>query len=301
MLKRSITGLIIVAVLAGFVALREVSVLFFDALVLALVYGAIVELCFALKLFNKKFSATILLLYPAVLACIYIFSPTIKDCVTLQVLSFIVIFAVSMFKELIVLANKRRNNELDDDERSINTGLLSETVCTLGIAVYPISLVSTLMGINHFGMNLGYIGIILVFGISMCTDTFAYLFGSMIKGKKLCPEISPKKSISGFVFGALGGILVSLLCMYLFYFKGMLTSPIMGLDTLQVVVMFTSIGIIGTFITQFGDLVASAIKRKTGIKDFGSIFPGHGGIMDRIDGAMFNALLVFVVFVLFLA
>ena len=56
----------------------------------------------------------------------------------------------------------------------------------------------------------------------------------------------------------------------------------------------------GTFLTQFGDLVASAYKRKAGIKDFGSIFPGHGGVMDRVDGSMFNALLVFVVFVLFL-
>ena len=123
----------------------------------------------------------------------------------------------------------------------------------------------------------------------------------MIKGKKLCPEISPNKSISGFVFGAIGGVLVSLLCMYLFYFKGLLLSPITTLSTFLAVIMFTSLGLIGTFVTQFGDLVASAIKRKTGIKDYGSIFPGHGGFMDRIDGAMFNALLVFVVFTLFLA
>ena len=157
-----------------------------------------------------------------------------------------------------------------------------------------------MFGLNHFGLNLGYIGIILVFGVSMATDTFAYLFGSLIKGKKLCPEISPNKSISGFVFGAIGGVLVSMLCMYLFYFKGLLVSPILELSTLEAVIMFSTIGIVGTIITQFGDLVASAIKRKTGIKDFGSIFPGHGGVMDRVDGSMFNALLVFVVFVLFL-
>jgi len=301
MLKRTITGTIIIAVLAGFIALREVSVLFFDALVLALIYGAVVELCFALKLFNKKFSSAILLFYPVALACIYIFSRTIKECISLQVLSFILIFAICMFKELVVLAIKRKNNELEVDERARNTVLLSETVSTLGIAVYPVTLIGCLFGLNHFGMNLGYIGIILVFGISMATDTFAYLFGSMIKGKKLCPEISPNKSISGFIFGAIGGVLVSYLCMYLFYFKGLLLSPITTLTTFQAVIMFTSLGLIGTFVTQFGDLVASAIKRKTGIKDYGSIFPGHGGFMDRIDGAMFNALLVFVVFILFLA
>ena len=301
MLKRTITGFFIIAVLAGFIALREVSVLFFDALVLALIYGAVVEICFALKLINKKFSAIVLLVYPAALACIYIFAGTIKECITLQVLSLIIIFAICMFKELIVLSLKRKNAEIETDERARNSGLLTETVGTLGLAVYPITLIGSLFGINHFGMNLGYIGIILVFGISMATDTFAYLFGSMIKGKKLCPEISPNKSISGFIFGALGGILVSMLCMYLFYFKGMLESPITLLSTLEAVLMFVSLGVIGTFITQFGDLVASTIKRKTGIKDFGSIFPGHGGFMDRIDGAMFNAILVFVVFTLFLA
>jgi len=301
MLKRTITGFFIVAVLAGFVALREVSVLFFDALVLALIYGAVVEMSFALKLFDKKFSAVILLAYPIVLACIYIFSTSLKMCILLQLLSLVVIFAVCMFKELIILGVKRKNNELEDDERKRNSTLLAETVTTLGLVVYPISLLGCLFGINHFGMNIGYIGIILVFGISMITDTFAYLFGSLLKGPKLCPEISPKKSISGFVFGAIGGILVSLLCMYLFYFKGLLESPIVTLSVLEAVVMFVSIGLIGTFVTQFGDLVASAIKRKTGIKDFGSIFPGHGGVMDRVDGAMFNSFLVFVVFALFLA
>ena len=77
-------------------------------------------------------------------------------------------------------------------------------------------------------------------------------------------------------------------------------SVILTLSTLEAVIMFVSLGVVGTFATQFGDLVASTIKRKTGIKDFGSIFPGHGGFMDRIDGAMFTSLLVFIVFALFL-
>ena len=300
MLKRTITGLFIVLVLAGFTWLREVSVLFFDALTLVLIYGAIVELAFALKLFNRKFFVTLLFAYPIALACIYIFSGSVLQAIALQILCMLVIFVLCMFKEIIVLGIKRKNNDTEEDERERNSGLLNETVGTLGLCVYPISLIGALFGINHFGLNLGYIGIILVFGISMCTDTFAYLFGSMIKGTKLAPEISPKKSVSGFVFGALGGIGVSLLCMYLFYFKGLLPSAILNLSTLQAVIMFVSLGVIGTFATQFGDLVASTIKRKTGIKDFGSIFPGHGGFMDRIDGAMFTSLLVFIVFALFL-
>ena len=199
-----------------------------------------------------------------------------------------------------MLGIARKNNQTESDERTLTSGLLNETVGTLGLCVYPITLIGALFGINHFGLNLGYIGIILVFGISMATDTFAYLFGSLIKGVRLAPEISPKKSVSGFIFGALGGIGVSMLCMYLFYFKGLLASPIMNLSTFEAVMMFVSMGLIGTLLTQFGDLVASTIKRKTGIKDFGSIFPGHGGFMDRIDGAMFTSLLVFIIFALFL-
>ena len=176
MLKRTITGFFIIVVLAGFIALREVSVLFFDGLVLALLYGAIVEMCFALKLFNKKFFVSVLFIYPIALACIYIFSTSVLQALLLQLLSLILVFAMCMFKELIVLANNRKNNETETDERKLTSNLLLETVSTLGLLVYPVSLIGALFGINHMGMNIGYIGIILVFGISMCTDTFAYLF-----------------------------------------------------------------------------------------------------------------------------
>lgn len=300
MLKRTITGFFILVVLGGFVALRSVSVLFFDALILALLYGTIVEMCFALKLFNKKFFVSILFIYPIILACIYIFSTSITQCILLQLFAMLVVFALCMFKELIYLGAKRKNNETEPDERELSRGLLSETASTLCLLVYPVTLVGCLFGINHMGMNIGYIGIILVFAVSMCTDTFAYLFGSLLKGPKLAPEISPKKSISGFIFGAIGGLAAAGLCLYLFHFAGLLPSAIAGMSTLNAVLLFSVIGLLGTFLTQFGDLVASTIKRKTGIKDFGSIFPGHGGFMDRIDGAMFNSLLVFVVFALFL-
>lgn len=299
MLKRSITGFFIVAILAGVVALRQVSVLFFDALVLVLMYGALIEMCFALKLFNKKFYLGIVLVYPAILACIYIFSELVVQSILLQLLLGAVVFIVCVFTELISLASKRKNGEIETDERELHRGLFSETISTLGFVVYPITLIGTLWGINHFGLNLGYIGIILVFGISMITDTFAYIFGSLIKGKKLAPEISPNKSIAGFVCGAIGGVLVSVICLYLFYYKGLMPSIIVSLEEWKAILMFVLIGVLGTFMTQFGDLLASVIKRKTGIKDFSNVFPGHGGFMDRIDGAMLNSLLVYVVILLF--
>ena len=73
-----------------------------------------------------------------------------------------------------------------------------------------------------------------------------------------------------------------------------------GVPSANLIATFVLLGVFGTFLTQFGDLVASAFKRKVGIKDFGNIFPGHGGFMDRVDGLMFTAALVYVLFALFI-
>ena len=62
---------------------------------------------------------------------------------------------------------------------------------------------------------------------------------------------------------------------------------------IAVLLPFLIIGVVGSFITQLGDLIASAYKRKHGIKDFSNVFPGHGGFMDRVDGLMFNSVLIY--------
>ena len=64
-------------------------------------------------------------------------------------------------------------------------------------------------------------------------------------------------------------------------------------------VMFTVIGLVSSVMTEFGDLVESVIKRKIGVKDMGKILPGHGGILDRIDGTLFTSTFIYIVFVLF--
>ena len=132
------------------------------------------------------------------------------------------------------------------------------------------------MGINHFGLNIGYIGIIMTFAISMMTDVFAYLFGSLIRGAKMAPEISPKKSVAGMIFGALGGMLAAGLGYLFFVHLGWFGNAFSGASSANVIATFVLLGVFGTFLTQFGDLVASAFKRKVVIKDFVNIFPGHG-------------------------
>jgi CDP-diglyceride synthetase len=111
------------------------------------------------------------------------------------------------------------------------------------------------------------------------TDIFAYFIGSALGKHKLCPHLSPKKSIEGAIGGVIGSVALCALFAYLF-------APYLMLH-------FVLIGLIGSPFAQCGDLAASAYKRKMGIKDYSNLIPGHGGIMDRIDSMLFMAPFVF--------
>lgn len=115
---------------------------------------------------------------------------------------------------------------------------------------------------------------LLVFIGAWITDTMAYFTGFLFGKHKLIPEVSPKKTVEG----AIGGTLFSGI-FYVLY--GLVVSKITNID-MQLWSLFVA-GIVAAVVAQFGDLVASIIKRQTGIKDFGNIFPGHGGILDRFD------------------
>ncbi|MCL2110814.1 MAG: phosphatidate cytidylyltransferase [Clostridiales bacterium] len=113
------------------------------------------------------------------------------------------------------------------------------------------------------------------------TDIFAYFTGKAIGSHKLCPSISPKKTVEGAIGGVLGSVLLCGLFGYFFIPGGLATCII--------------IGVLGGIVSQLGDLSASVMKRKIGIKDWGAAIPGHGGILDRIDSVLFTAPLVFYV------
>lgn len=126
--------------------------------------------------------------------------------------------------------------------------------------------------------SVGCILIWLTFIGTWASDSFAYFVGCSIGKHRLCPEISPKKSIEGFV----GGIIGAMLCV------GALGSYF-NFDLVIMLIMGALIAIIGTF----GDLVESCIKRYVGIKDSGTLIPGHGGVLDRFDSLLFTAPLVY--------
>lgn len=300
MLKRTITGFFIILVLAGFVALRQVSLYFFDVFALGILLGSVYEIVMAAKISGKKILLPIVFAYPVILGLIYIFANNIKDALLYQILALLVCFACLVAYELIHNCILRKSGKIEADAEKLNSSLLNTTKDTIELLIYPTTLLGFLFGINHFGLSLGYVAIIMVFAITMMTDVFAYLFGSLLKGPKMAPEISPKKSISGMIFGAVGGMIAAGLGYLFFVHLGWFGNTLACAGTAKQILIFVICGVLGTFLTQFGDLVASAYKRKVGIKDFGKIFPGHGGFMDRVDGLMFTATLIFVVFALFI-
>lgn len=120
------------------------------------------------------------------------------------------------------------------------------------------------------GVNIG-----LVFIIAWGTDTFAYVFGMLFGKHKLCPKLSPKKTVEGSIGGIVGA--VGLTYLFVRYLEA------------EPYWIFILIACIGSIVAQIGDLTASKIKRITGIKDFGFIMPGHGGVLDRFDSILFIA------------
>lgn len=111
------------------------------------------------------------------------------------------------------------------------------------------------------------------------SDIMAYFTGYLIGKHKLAPVLSPKKTIEGAVGGLVGAAL----------FCGLFTYFVMPEYMIHAVI----IGFIGGAFSQAGDLTASAFKRKMGVKDYGNLIPGHGGIMDRFDSIIFVAPLVY--------
>jgi phosphatidate cytidylyltransferase len=147
---------------------------------------------------------------------------------------------------------------------------------------------STLIYVRQ--MPMGHFYIYLVFIGAWITDMGAYLCGRMFGKHKLVEHISPKKTIEGSV----GGIILTTIS---FVICGMIDEKLFGAS-----VNLVGLGVVGFFVSiiaQIGDLFASMIKRTFGVKDFGSIMPGHGGILDRFDSVIFVSPFIFIIFSLF--
>lgn len=128
--------------------------------------------------------------------------------------------------------------------------------------------------------------VLLIFIMVFSHDTGSYIFGKSIGKTKIAPKISPKKTWEGFAGGYLLNIVTTSIFFNFFY------NLSFSLSTSTFIIIFTLIVSVFAFL---GDLFESYLKRKAHIKDSGSILPGHGGILDRIDGVLF-VIIIFIIF-----
>ena len=141
--------------------------------------------------------------------------------------------------------------------------------------------------------------LILAFFIASVNDTFALFIGLKFGKHRLSPEISPKKSWEGSIAGLISSVLFAMLVPWTAFRLAPAVPAIardLAVSAYPPIWTFGLLGLIAGALSQIGDLVASLVKRHCGIKDFGSIFPGHGGMLDRMDGILFCGVACYVFF-----
>ena len=161
---------------------------------------------------------------------------------------------------------------------------------SIALVIYVVLAFTALIMSRRFTYG-GYI-FILVFLGAWGSDTFAFLTGKLIGKHKLCPEISPKKTIEGAIGGIIGNAL-------LFACYALLLNNVIKTEVHAGVWQFAVLGSVLSVMGQLGDMFASSVKRNYGIKDFGNVFPGHGGVLDRFDSNLGISCALFLVYNVF--
>ena len=175
---------------------------------------------------------------------------------------------------------------------------LKDLLATIFSLIYPMALVSLAFALSREFPCGGTFAISFAIFLPVFSDTFAYLVGSTLGKRKLCPSISPKKTVAGAIGGLLGSVLCAVTFFLLFDLYAVIPVGYVSFsDSVAVrAVVFVVLGIVGGVLAEIGDLAASRIKRTINIKDFGNIFPGHGGVLDRLDSIMFTLVMFFTAF-----
>lgn len=347
-MKRHLTSVILVLVLAACMALGYfVSPIFIDMLVMVFFAGSLYEMYKRLKEGGyKMFKAPSIFVLVAVYPAFYLMqhfigkgdrstSAGIQGIMIVLLTGALLTLSLFTFSPAKHEANKdathadengdkdiakTENAEVQAESESVkdankakrkdNARGLSDLFANMFLIVYPTLFLSAAFVISYkYSAFFAILFAILVPIIG--SDLFAYLFGKMIGGKKLCPTISPKKTIAGACGGIFGGALIAVLLWVIFEYVGVELAPefIAKCGYIPFIphengglwksaLIYASLGALCAAASELGDLAASRIKRALGIKDYGNIFPGHGGFLDRIDSVMYSLVVLLCAFVI---
>lgn len=339
MLKRTLTGIGLVILLAGFMLCGYfVSPIFVDILILIFLAGSAFEMRKCLKNAGyDMYVAPSLLMLLSAYPVFYLMQHFVGKgesnvSAGIQGLLFVFLAATMLcltiytFRPIIKKRVAKAENDGGDSDVSApelpkaDKNGLNNLLANVFLIVYPMLFLSAAWILSYKYSAL-FAVLFAIFVPVIGSDMFAYFVGSAIGGKKLCPSISPKKTVAGAVGGLIGGMIVSLIFWAIFEIAGnggelvansCLIDPATefvrntgyrsfiphsdGGWMWKTALIYLAIGLICAFVSEIGDLAASSIKRAIGIKDYGKIFPGHGGFMDRIDSVMYCIVVLLIAF-----
>ncbi|MGN0571646.1 MAG: phosphatidate cytidylyltransferase [Candidatus Fimenecus sp.] len=281
MVKRIVVGVIAALIAIGIIALRNTPVLPVALAFLSCVATYEIEKCVQLK--NKAVMG-VSLVFSALVPVYYTYASTLAECgITLPVTSIVVIYVLAMF---ILMLTDYKNTKFED--------IAAVLVASIFVP-WAFSTLAMLCAIDkqfpeYFDGHHGVFYILFALFCALISDTFAYFTGKFF-GKHKLTEISPKKTVEGAVGGVVGAVIS---CVILFAIFDNCFFTVHTVTYLEVILMSLVLAVIGIC----GDLSASVIKRNFGIKDFGNLFPGHGGVMDRCDSILFVSTALYALIVL---
>lgn len=271
MKTRVISG--IVAALIGAVVIAQYYSVLFDIAALAVYAMAVFEIYRTFKDGNSKTSAALLMIVGAL---ILFNSYNDINMIAIAVAFIVVAVFIVVF----------------DFEKIKFTSIASSIVFS-GYVLFCINSIvrlKTIMPVEHYGYDAAFL-VILCGGIAWGGDIMAYFSGYFFGKHKMAPKLSPKKTIEGAIGGILGSVVIALGMTYVYGLTAFSQNSIVA-NIGENWILLAAFAAMGSFVGIIGDLFASAVKRQQGIKDYGNIMPGHGGVLDRFDSFFLVAVII---------
>jgi len=162
----------------------------------------------------------------------------------------------------------------------------NDSMAIFVITAYIVAGTNSIIFVRDFE-DVGQYLYLLIFLGAWMTDIFAYFSGYFFGKHKLIPDVSPKKTVEGSIGGIIG-------CVLTFVIYGLVVD--IAFERTANLFFLALVGFIVSVVSQIGDLLMSVIKRHYGVKDYGKIFPGHGGVLDRFDSIIVTAPILYILF-----
>ncbi|WP_099203750.1 phosphatidate cytidylyltransferase [Scatolibacter rhodanostii] len=265
MKERIFSGAVLLIFLAAVVLFNDTAPFALHIAVAVIAALAVYELMKAMQV-EKKWYLSI----PSILAAAGV-SLTFEPLTIFAIYS---IFAAIIFAGLII-----KHKEISFKEIAVVLSM---------VTMIPLALRS-LISLRNLSESHGMFYVLIAILAAWGSDAGAYFAGTFFGKRKLCPEISPKKTVEGFIGGVVTNIVIALLCGLIF------TQTRQSQDVQVVYWVLALIGLVGSLTSVLGDLSFSLIKRSCHIKDFGQVIPGHGGVLDRFDSVIFTVPFVYLI------